>query len=135
MKRSHIIALVLIAVAMGAILTTLGDSTKYASFSEAFKDPGTIYHVIGKMNREKPQEFNPQLNPNVFVFYMVDREGTERKVILNQSKPQDFDRSEQIVIIGKATGKDADFHAKEVLMKCPSKYNNPREDIKTSASK
>src|SRR5689334_14576810 len=129
MKRSHIIALVLIAVAMGAILTTLGDSTKYASFSEATQHPGTVYHVIGKLNREKPQEFNPQINPNVFVFYMVDREGTERKVILNQSKPQDFDRSEQIVIIGKATD-DAAFHAKEVLMKCPSKYNNPREDIK-----
>ena len=66
----------------------------------------------------------------MFLFFTwVDREGTERKVILNQSKPQDFDRSEQIVIIGKATD-DADFHAKEVLMKCPSKYNNPREDIK-----
>lgn len=131
MKRSHIIALVLIAVAMGAILTTLGDSTKYASFSEAAKSPSTIFHVIGKLNREKPQEFNPQINPNVFVFYMVDREGTERKVVLNQSKPQDFDRSEQIVIIGKA-GDGSDFHAKEVLMKCPSKYNNPREDIKAS---
>ncbi len=130
MKRSHIIALVLIAVAMGAILTTLGDSTKYADFKEAGQSPGTIFHVIGKLNREKPQEFNPKINPNVFVFYMVDREGTERKVILNQSKPQDFDRSEQIVIIGKES--DNDFHAKEVLMKCPSKYNNPREDIKAS---
>ena len=70
MKRSHIIALVLIAVAMGAILTTLGDSTKYASFGEATHNPGTVYHVIGKLDREKPQEFNPQINPNVFVFYM-----------------------------------------------------------------
>lgn len=131
MKRSHIIALVLIAVAMGAILTTLGDSTKYASFKEAAESPHTIFHVIGKLDREKPQEFNPQINPNVFVFYMVDRDSTERKVILNQSKPQDFDRSEQIVIIGKES--DGDFHAKEVLMKCPSKYNNPREDIKAKS--
>jgi len=129
MKRSHIIALVLIAVAMGAILTTLGDSTKYASFGEASKSPKTVFHVIGKLNREKPQEYNPAVNPNVFVFYMVDREGAERKVVLNQTKPQDFDRSEQIVIIGKQ-GDGADFQGKEVLMKCPSKYNNPKEDIK-----
>ncbi len=129
MKRSHIIALVLIAVAMGAILTTLGDSTKYASFKEAAEKPNTVFHIIGKLDREKPQDYNPKENPNVFVFYMVDRDSAERRIVLNQPKPNDFDRSQQIVIIGKS-GEGDDFQASEVLMKCPSKYNNPTEDIK-----
>jgi cytochrome c-type biogenesis protein CcmE len=59
---------------------------------------------------------------------MTDNEGKECKVILNKTKPQDFDKSEQIVIIGKMTGEE--FHASDVLMKCPSKYSNPKEDMK-----
>ena len=53
-------------------------------------------------------------------FTMIDGRGEKRTVMLNKSKPQDFERSESVVIIGKATGDN--FHASEMLMKCPSKY-------------
>ena len=65
--------------------------------------------------------YNPSVNPDLFTFFMVDNKGEEKKVLLHKSKPQDFERSEQIVLIGKAQG--GEFHADEILMKCPSKYN------------
>lgn len=122
MKKIHIIGIVVIALSIGTILTTLSDSSTYSDFNEAFSHPGREFHVIGKLNREKETMYNPTENPDLFQFYMTDTSMVEKKVVLHKSKPQDFEKSEQIVIIGKADG--ADFHASEILMKCPSKYNN-----------
>lgn len=58
--------------------------------------------------------------PIFFTFYLYDNNGNERKVLLNKAKPQDFDKSEQIVIIGKMKGEE--FIASDILLKCPSKY-------------
>ena len=58
---------------------------------------------------------------------MYDNKGIENKVVLHKTKPQDFERSEQIVIIGKMEGEE--FHANEILMKCPSKYNDGKQEI------
>lgn len=39
-----------------------------------------------------------------------------------KAKPQDFERSEQVVLTGKMDGDE--FVATEILMKCPSKYKD-----------
>ena len=122
MKKSHLIAIAVIALAVGAILTTVSDSSTYASFSSAMQHPSREYHVVGKVNKGKPMDYNPQENPNLFAFYMTDSEGIEKKVLYNGSKPNDFDLSEQIVIIGKMPG--SEFHASGILLKCPSKYKD-----------
>jgi len=132
MKKSYIIGLALIAVAIAAILSMVSDSSTYASFAIAENHPKKEFHVVGKLNKEKPQDYHPEVNANLFAFYMTDNEGAERKVFLNKTKPQDFERSEQIVIIGKMAGDE--FHASDVLMKCPSKYSNPSEDIKATTT-
>ncbi len=128
MKKTHIILIVIIAVAIGAILTTLNNTSTYASFAEATESPDSEFHIVGKLNKEKETVYDPKENANLFTFYMVDNKGTESKVVLHKNKPQDFERSEQIVLIGKMQGKE--FHASEILMKCPSKYNDgkPQED-------
>ncbi|MBK5286127.1 MAG: cytochrome c maturation protein CcmE, partial [Bacteroidia bacterium] len=125
MKKSHIIALLVIAVAIAAILTTVADSSTYATFDAAAKKEGSVFHVAGKLDKEKDRIYDPHLDANLFVFYMKDSEGNEKKVLLNSAPPQDFEKSEQIVVIGKM--KDDDFHASSILMKCPSKYNNPQD--------
>ncbi len=43
------------------------------------------------------------------------------QVVLLKPKPQDIEKSEKIVVIGSY--KNDVFVAKEILMKCPSKYN------------
>lgn len=125
MKSSHIIGIAVIAVALLFIISTISDSSTYASFKVAADNPSETYHVVGRLVKEKPQEYLPRQNANLFTFYMIDNEGQERKVVLNQPKPQDFDKSEQIVVIGKL--EDNDFIASGILMKCPSKYNNPQD--------
>jgi cytochrome c-type biogenesis protein CcmE len=131
MKKTHIIALLIIAASLGAIITALADSSTYADFTEAFTHVGKEFHVVGKLNKEKETTYNPQENPDKFVFYMKDDKGIEKKVILLKSKPQDFERSEQIVLIGKAQGED--FVANDILMKCPSKYNDGKGQVVESA--
>ncbi len=122
MKRIHILLIILIAACIGAILTSLSDASTYATFSEAALRPKGEFHVVGKLNRDKEMIYNPQADPNKFTFFMTDSKGTERRVILEKAKPQDFDKSEQIVVVGKCEGND--FRASDILMKCPSKYNN-----------
>jgi cytochrome c-type biogenesis protein CcmE len=122
MKKTHIIGIIIIAVAIGAILTTLNNTSTYTTFNEASKTEGQEYHIVGKFNKEKESVYDPQIDANLFTFYMIDNEGTESKVILHKNKPQDFERSEQIVLIGKM--EDGEFHASDILMKCPSKYND-----------
>lgn len=129
MKKLHIIGIVVIAIAIGAILAALSDSSTYADFTKAFENEGDEFHVVGVLNKDKPRIYNPEENPNLFSFYMVDNNGVEKKVNLHKSKPQDFERSEQIVLIGKASGDT--FEAKDLLMKCPSKYNEGTDGFKT----
>lgn len=122
MKKIHIISIIIIAVTIGVIMTTLSDSSTYASFAQATKDQGTEFHIVGKLDKTKETVYDPHTNVDLFTFYMIDIDGLEKKVFLHKSKPQDFERSEQIVLIGKMQGEE--FHAHEILMKCPSKYND-----------
>ncbi len=120
MKKTHIIGIVIIAVAVAFILSSVSKSSSYAEFDDAFDNPGKEYHVVGTLDKSAEIIYNPEVNPNLTQFTMIDGKGEKRTVMLNKSKPQDFERSESVVIIGKANGDN--FHASEMLMKCPSKY-------------
>jgi cytochrome c-type biogenesis protein CcmE len=121
MKKTHIIIIALIAVAIGAIISTYGDSSTYEGFTKAAENPDKEYHVVGVLNKEKPREYNPQLDANLFTFYLIDEQGKESKVVYRAPEPADFERSEKVVIIGKMNGDY--FEANKILLKCPSKYN------------
>ena len=123
MKKLHIIAIVVIAIAIGVIFVSLKSTSTYADFQEALNNPGTEYHVVGTLDRSKQQIYDPRVNPDEFHFTMVDSKGLVRPVVLHKSKPQDFEKSEQIVLIGEVKN-DGRFHANDILMKCPSKYND-----------
>ena len=125
MKTKYIIGICIIAVAIGVILSTFADSGTYASFSEAMQEPERKFQVVGQLSKDKELLYNPEENANLFSFFLVDNDGTEKQVLFNGAKPQDFERSEQVVIKGKMRG-DA-FVAEEILMKCPSKYNDGQE--------
>ncbi len=127
MKKSHIIGIIVIALAIGAIVTTFADSSTYASFAEA-KESSSEIHVVGKLVMEKEMVYDPVKDANYFSFYVRDEKGVECKVVFPGTKPQDFERSEQIVLTGKMEG--SEFHASKILMKCPSKYTNDEVETK-----
>lgn len=122
MKRSHIIALLIIAVAIAALIGSLSDSSSYASLKEAFGEPGREFHVVGTLDRSEPIVYEPSINPSLTTFSMVDLDGRKCKVNLAMAKPNDLERSERLVLIGEADA-NGEFHAKDMLLKCPSKYN------------
>lgn len=121
MKLKYILAIVLVAVAIGTIISTYADSSTYVNFAAAKENPGREYHVVGTLVRNKPMEYNPQKDANYFSFYMLDEQGKEMQVIYHNTKPQDFDRSEKIVTVGQVL-ENGTFEASKILLKCPSKY-------------
>lgn len=121
MKTIHIIIIIVVVVAIAVVISTLSDSNTYADFDQASKNPGREYHIIGVLDTLHPVEYDPQNNPNRFSFYMKDEKGILKKVIYNNAKPQDFEKSEKVVLIGKM--ENDEFIASSMLLKCPSKYN------------
>lgn len=129
MKRTHIIALVFIVIAIGAVISTVFNADTYASFEEARKHPGREFHIIGELIKDKPIEEKVVSNTLMMTFFMTDNQGGETRVTYFGAKPQDFEKSDQVVLIGAFEG-DA-FVASSLLLKCPSKYN-PNEFEETT---
>src|SRR6478736_1599728 len=127
MKKLHILGIIIIAVAIGVIFVSLKNTSTYADFTEALSNPGREYHVVGRLDKSQPQMYDPHVNPDEFVFSLTDNKGITKQVVLHKSKPQDFEKSEQIVLIGKMH--NGDFHANDILMKCPSKYNDGQQQV------
>ncbi len=133
MKKSHLILILIILIALGTIISTVSSSSTYEVFNVAFANPNREYHIVGELNKNKEQYYAPESNANEFQFYLKDSTGNEKLVIYNGTKPQDFDKAEKIVIVGKA--KDNVFEASQILMKCPSKYNNAQEGLSVETKK
>lgn len=127
MKRTHILGIIIIALAIGAIMSTVADSSTYVSFTKAENKPDKEFHVVGVLDKSRELKYNPEEDANRFVFHMIDNENQSREVVFRGSKPQDFERSEQIVITGKMKG--SSFEASKILMKCPSKYNSDGNEL------
>ncbi len=119
MKKTHVAIIVCIAIAIGAIIVTMSDASTYVGFTQAYETPGTKYTVIGYLDKEAPMHYDARNQR--FEFTAIDKEGVRQVVVYNQPKPQDFERSEEVTMKGFAT--DSSFVAEEILMKCPSKYN------------
>ena len=121
MKKTQLIAFLCIVAAITVIINGAKDVSTYATFAEAAKSESEV-KVTGELNMDQDIIYQPEVDPNVFSFHMIDNNGDSKKVIMKQAKPQDFERSESIVVAG-AMQEDV-FVADEILMKCPSKYKD-----------
>lgn len=108
------------------LITASKDVSTYANYTDALN--GQRVRIAGTLAREKPMTYDPSVNAEEFSFYMKDSEGETKQVILDQAKPQEFERSETIVVTGYL--KDDIFYADDILVKCPSKYKNEEIFIK-----
>ncbi|MDO9512579.1 MAG: cytochrome c maturation protein CcmE [Bacteroidales bacterium] len=121
MKTKHIIILLIAVLAVGVIITTFADASTYTNFSDAAKHPTKEFHVIGKLKTDMPVTYDPS-NPDYLDFYLTDDKGNVKKVVYHGAKPQDFEKSEQVVLTGYMDNDE--FQATGMLLKCPSKYND-----------
>ncbi len=131
MKKSHIFGVIVIAIAIGFIVSTAGDASQYVTFAQAFElaESGSDekVHVVGELKKDLNNEvtgvnYQPSVDPNYLSFIVVDEDKEEHEVVCYNppASMQDFTKSEKVVLIGQVKGEQ--FVASEILMKCPSKY-------------
>jgi cytochrome c-type biogenesis protein CcmE len=102
------------------LMYNFGNSiSAYTTFETATEIEGNV-HVVGKWVKEKPSGFSDKSMQ--FSFFMEDESGNMMRVMYPKPKPNNFDQATQLVVIGKM--KNGVFYANDMLMKCPSKYND-----------
>lgn len=122
MNRKSIFGLVLILGFTSVLFMNFGQQVGgYMNFEEA-QSTGVSAHVVGMWVESESFAYNA--TTNIFSFLMEDEAGTVRTVHYANPKPPNFEDAEKLVIEGHADG-DV-FVAENILVKCPSKYNDAR---------
>lgn len=130
MKKTHIIILIGIAVLIVGLLAYSVDFSTYDTIGSAKAKQGKFVHLIAKLDLSKPIEYDPINNPNYLSFTAIDSLGGTTKVIYRNSKPTDLEKSERIVLKGKM--QQDHFECKDILLKCPSKYKDNKQQLQKS---
>jgi cytochrome c-type biogenesis protein CcmE len=124
----------IIAVAIVVVISTASDVSSYVTFQEAKviaqNGKDADIHVVGELKKDDNGEvvgIEKSDDLLSFSFVMVDANGMEQKVYYNEPMPQDFIKSEQVVIIGSYV--DQYFVADQILLKCPSKYQEETIEV------
>ena len=96
--------------------------TPYVSIADA-KTSSTVVQVKGK--RVDDGTFNTE--KNLFTFKLIDDHGEQITVIYDGAKPGNFEQATEVVCVGKY--ENGSFYAKEILVKCPSKYTEEQTKV------
>lgn len=127
MKKLHIVLLILAVAAISGMSFFIKDLTTYETFRSAQRKDGKFVVVKVQLDKTKPVEYDQLKNPNLTVFYAVDKDGNQSKVLYKNAKPTDIERSEGIDLNGYM--RDDHFECTKLQMKCPSKY---KDDMKAA---
>jgi len=128
MKKLHIILLIGVAAAIAVMISFTGDLTTYDTVESARQKPGEYVHLIARLDKSSPIEYNPLNNPNYCAFTVVDSLGGRTRVVSNKPKPADLEVSERVVLKGRMN--EGQFECDDILLKCPSKY---KDDMKAAS--
>jgi len=126
-KQARLITGIIIVVVFLVVgfMSFMDSKIEYVHFNEAKNRMRTV-EVKGQWVKDKDAKFD--VGTNQFTFYMKDDDATEMKVIFDGAKPNNFEVAEAVVVKGKMKGDY--FHAKDILTKCPSKYEAKGTDVK-----
>ena len=127
MSRTNIVVLLLVAVLMGTLFSVFTTNSESVVFARAFAEPGIEFKVSGTLDTDHPVVYDPEVSVSRTRFHVRDKEGEVREVILNKPKPTGLEQSESIDLYGRVV--DGQFIAGEMLMKCPSKYNEQSHSL------
>ena len=127
MKNKYIFGGFIIVVFLGLMiyLFTQSNIQYQDDFTKVMNTDKTV-KATGSWVKEK--NYHIDKKSKTFSFYMVDANGSEMKVVYNGTIPNNFETATSVVVTGKY--QDGYFHAKDILTKCPSKYEG--REVKTS---
>lgn len=132
MKTSSIILLVAIAAVIGTLLMYSVDFSTYDTIASAREKQGKYVHLIARVDKSKPIQYNALKDPNYLSFYATDSLGGSTQVIYHNTKPEEFEHSDRVVLKGKMEGNV--FQCDEILLKCPSKYKDDKKELEKTVS-
>ena len=132
MKTSHIIILVLIAAAIGSLLMYSVDFSTYDTIQSARNKEGKFVHLIARLDKSKPVDYNALKNPNLLSFYAIDSLGASTRVVYHNPKPSELEKSERVVLKGRMHNNV--FECENILLKCPSKYKDDKKQLEKTVT-
>lgn len=129
MKNKYMFGGIIIVVFMSimAYLFTETNISYEENFSEIVSSSKTM-KATGSWVKEKSYHVDKQNKQ--FSFFMKDYLGNEMKVVYNGTIPNNFESSTSVVVTGKY--ENGSFHAKDILTKCPSKYEEKFDESSKS---
>ncbi len=118
-QKAHIVGGVVILLAMGLAVNAFQSAlTPYVTVAEAMAH-GRSVQVAG-MTVDGSDRYD--LDTNKLVFTLREDGGAKMVVEYDGARPGNFDDATKIVAIGHYAKDKALFEAKELLVKCPTKY-------------
>ena len=131
MKNKYVFGGFIIVVFLGLLVYLLTQSNiKYEEDFTKVKEETKMVKATGQWVKEKYYEINKK--DKTFSFYLADAKGVEMKVLYNGTIPNNFESAVSVVVTGEY--RNGYFHAKDILTKCPSKYEEQYEEEKTKTS-
>lgn len=132
MKKIHIVLLILAVSAIAAMSFFVKDLTTYETFDSAQQKPNKFVVIKVQLDKTTPIAYDQLKDPNLTVFYAVDKEGKRSRVLYKNAKPTDIERSEGIDLNGYM--RDGYFECTKLQMKCPSKYKDDQKAAEKNLS-
>ena len=116
MRSKYIIGGIIIVVfTIWAGISFQDSLTPYVSIKEAKKTDKTV-----QLKGERLDNGYFDMENNLFRFKLKDENGETLQVVFDGAKPGNFDQATHVVCVGRY--QNGVFHAKDILVKCPSKY-------------
>ena len=124
MKYRNIIIFLLGLGLLAAAVFSLSENilSPYVPFSEAISSPGKYVQVIGRLDKSARVVHRE----GEYTFTVIDKDGTKMNIKHRGTKPQNFEHTDQVVILGKYNAGSEVFEADKILVKCPSKYRRKK---------
>ena len=132
MKKFHLVLLILAVAAISGMSFFIKDLTTYETFNSAQKKADKFVVVKVQLDKTAPIEYDRVKNPNLTVFYAIDKDGNRKKVLYKNAKPTDIERSEGIDLNGYMRADH--FECTRLQMKCPSKYKDDQKAAERNLS-
>ncbi|HEY6437559.1 MAG TPA: cytochrome c maturation protein CcmE [Ignavibacteriaceae bacterium] len=119
MKNKYIFGGAIIVVFLGLMMYLFTQSNiEYVDDFNKVMSTEKIVKATGSWVKEKNYQIDNQ--NKTFAFMMTDVNGNQMKVIYEGTIPNNFESATSVVVTGKY--QNGYFHAKDILTKCPSKY-------------
>lgn len=122
MSKGMIASLVVATLAVSAMLMAfLGSASRYVTFGEARDSTSDSLYVVGDLDKST---LSANVKAGEVRFVLKDEKGERVQVLYKGPQPSNMGEATKIVVHGGMKG-DV-FVARDLLVKCPSKYQGEK---------